>query len=73
MGDGKPARSDSLTTLELNSEDSAELRFILASYLSDLRMAIADTDRSDFRDMLNKREAFIKAILTKLPEQGGSA
>jgi hypothetical protein len=59
-----------MTTLELNPEDGAELRFILASYLSDLRMEIADTDRQDFREMLKRREAFIKTLLTKLPEQG---
>jgi hypothetical protein len=62
-----------MTTLELSPEEGVELRFILASYLSDLRMEIADTDRQDFREMLNRREVFIKTILTKLPEQGGSA
>ena len=62
-----------MTTLELSPEDGAELRFILASYLSDLRMEIADTERHDFREMLKRREVFIKTILAKLPEQGGSA
>jgi hypothetical protein len=60
------------TTLELTPEERHDLRFILASYLSDLRMEIADTDRPDFRESLKRREEFIKKLLTKLPtERGG--
>jgi hypothetical protein len=62
------------TTLELTTEEGHDLRFILASYLSDLRMEIADTDRQDFRESLKRREEFIKKLLTALPpEPGGSA
>ena len=48
-------------------EDGEQLRFILTSYLSDLRMEIADTDRQDFRESLKRREEFIKKLLTTLP------
>jgi hypothetical protein len=39
---------------------------VLKSYLSDLRMEIADTDRQDFRDMLKERKAVIGKVLTTL-------
>ncbi|HYL20698.1 MAG TPA: hypothetical protein VEU74_02975 [Gemmatimonadales bacterium] len=51
--------------LTLTEQDGATLRKALESYLSDLRMEIADTDAQDFRDSL-KREA---ATLTRLLEQ----
>jgi hypothetical protein len=61
------------TTLELTTEEGQELRLILTSYLSDLRMEIADTDRQDFRESLKRREEFIKVLLSRLfPGPGGS-
>jgi hypothetical protein len=56
-----------MTTLELTSEDVDHLRFILGSYLSDLRMEIVDTEQHEFREMLKRREEFIKRLLDRLP------
>ena len=56
-----------MTTVELTPEDVDHLRFILGSYLSDLRMEIADTEQHEFREMLKRREDFIKKLLGQLP------
>ena len=50
--------------LDLTSEEAYVLREVLQSYLSDLRMEMADTDRRDFRDQLRHR----KEILEKVAE-----
>lgn len=50
--------------LDLTSEEAYVLRDALQSYLSDLRMEMADTDRRDFRDQLKHR----KEILEKVTE-----
>jgi hypothetical protein len=55
-----------MTTLQLSGDERVELRDILTSYLSDLRMEIADTDSYDFRQGLKKREALIKDLLHRL-------
>jgi len=55
-----------MATLALSAEESEMLRYILESYLGDLRMEIADTDSLDFREMLKKREVFIKKVLPQL-------
>jgi hypothetical protein len=44
------------------------LEDILLSYLSDLRMEIADTDQKDFRQSLKDKENFIKGFLQRLGE-----
>jgi hypothetical protein len=56
-----------MTTLELSAAEAQHLRFILDSYLSDLRMEIADTERYEFREALKRREEFIRKLLAKLP------
>jgi hypothetical protein len=43
-----------MLTITLTPEEIDELRFILTSYLSDLRMEIADTDRRTFREQLKQ-------------------
>ncbi len=55
-----------MITIELTSKEAEMLRFVLASYLSDLRMEIADTDSMDFREGLKEREAFLKKMLRQL-------
>jgi hypothetical protein len=40
---------------------------MLASYLSDLRTEIADTEAMDFREYLKQREVFLKKLLQELP------
>ena len=52
--------------IDLNAEEAGMLNEILASYLSDLRMEIADTDSMDFREELKKQEAFLKRLLKDL-------
>ena len=55
------------TTLQLDADDVGHLQFILNSYLSDLRMEIADTEQHEFRETLKRREEFIKKLLATLP------
>lgn len=52
--------------LELTDDDAKVLREALESYLSDLRMEVADTDMQNFRDGLKQEEATIKTILGAL-------
>ncbi|HWC06871.1 MAG TPA: hypothetical protein VG799_06445 [Gemmatimonadota bacterium] len=52
--------------LDLDDQDRETLVTVLKSYLSDLRMEIADTDRQDFRDMLKERKGVIGKVLTAL-------
>jgi hypothetical protein len=55
-----------MPSLTLEREESEMLREILESYLSDLRMEVADTDSYDFREMLKRKEVFLKDLLTRL-------
>jgi hypothetical protein len=56
--------------LDLSSEDAWILRDTLESYLSDLRMEIADTDRQDYRDQLKHRKAVLERISASLAPAG---
>ena len=56
-----------MVQLTLTTEEGIMLGEILASYLSDLRMEIADTDAMDFREHLKQREVFLKKLLQELP------
>jgi hypothetical protein len=53
--------------LTLSEEEAGSLRSVLESYLSDLRMEIADTERMDFREELKRQEAFLHRLLAQLP------
>ena len=55
-----------MVKIELNSQEEDMLYMILESYLSDLRMEIANTDNMDFRENLKEREVFIKKLLNQL-------
>jgi len=55
-----------MSTLELTADESAMLRGILESYLSDLRMEISNTDSMDYREMLKVKEVFLKKIIPGL-------
>lgn len=61
-----------MAQLTLNNEETLKLKKILESYLSDLRMEVADTDRKGYRDELKVEEAFLKDIIDRLSEQQGS-
>jgi len=52
-----------MPTLDLSPEQAEALADTLESYLSDLRMEIADTDLKDFRDKLKHRKALLNEIL----------
>jgi hypothetical protein len=55
-----------MTRLELTPEDARILYDVLESYLSDLRMEIANTDSYDFRQMLKQREDVLKRAIAQL-------
>ncbi len=55
-----------MSDVNLNEEELIVLRDVLESYLSDLRMEIADTDNYDFRQELKHKEDRLKAILEKI-------
>lgn len=52
--------------LDLDARERETLGTVLRSYLSDLRMEIADTDRQDFRDMLKDRKVVISKVLAAI-------
>ena len=58
-----------MVQLILTAEEATLLSEILASYLSDLRMEIADTDSMDFRASLKQREVFLKRLLHTLCQE----
>lgn len=52
--------------LDLTDSERTILVEALESYLSDLRMEIADTDRMDFREGLKNRKAALMKTLEQL-------
>ncbi|RMG67363.1 MAG: hypothetical protein D6715_04930 [Calditrichaeota bacterium] len=58
-------------TLELNEQERTVLIEVLESYLSELRMEIANTDRLAYREQLKQRKQVLLAILEKLGVQPG--
>lgn len=55
--------------LNLNVEEAAMLTEVLQSYLSDLRMEIADTEAMELRERLKLQEVFIKKLLQELSRE----
>ena len=49
--------------LELEPHDAEVLRLALESYLSDLRMEIANTDSLDYREELKARKAVLRRVV----------
>ncbi len=56
-----------MVQIDLTTDEIEVLRDVLQSYLSDLRMEIADTDRMDFREMLKERKRILVKVLDALP------
>jgi hypothetical protein len=54
--------------LELTGEESTTLSEVLESYLSDLRMEIADTESMTFREGLKGKEALLKRVIARLAD-----
>jgi hypothetical protein len=61
-----------MVRIELDPTDAEILRMVLESYLSDLRMEIADTDSMDFREGLKRRKAVLRKIADELAASGGT-
>jgi len=55
-----------MINLDITKEENDILAMVLESYLSDLRMEIADTDSMDFRESLKKRKEVLKKVLETL-------
>jgi hypothetical protein len=55
-----------MINLDLTNEENDILVMVLESYLSDLRMEIADTDSMDFRESLKKKKEVLKKVLETL-------
>jgi len=54
--------------LELTPDEAEVLGEALESYLSDLRMEIADTDGQDFREMLKARKVVLNRVVAALQQ-----
>ena len=59
-------RRSTVAQITLTREEAATLRGVLNSYLSDLRMEIADTDSMQFREDLKREEETLKKLLQQL-------
>ena len=55
-----------MARITLTQEEAATLRNVLSSYLSDLRMEVANTDSQPFREHLKREEAMLKKLLQQL-------
>lgn len=54
--------------LMLKPTEAEVLRMVLESYLSDLRMEIADTDSMDYREKLKGRKMILRKIVNMIVE-----
>ncbi|HEU4401369.1 MAG TPA: hypothetical protein VFT43_04625 [Candidatus Polarisedimenticolia bacterium] len=54
--------------IDLVAQEAAMLLDVLESYLSDLRMEIADTDSMEMRETLKAKEIFLKKLIGRLRE-----
>ena len=55
-----------MAQITLTQEEVATLRRALSSYVSDLRMEIADTDSWQFRQNLKHEEVLLKKLMEQL-------
>jgi hypothetical protein len=58
--------------LHITSEENQILIAVLQSYLSDLRMEIADTDQYEFRQSLKRQKEILMHVLDSLCRQDHS-
>lgn len=52
--------------LNLSQDEASALKDALTTYISDLRMEIADTDQMEFREDLKREEELLSRILENL-------
>ena len=62
----RPFPEAGVVRLDLSREEREIMIDVLETFLSDLRMEIANTDRQDFRDLLKKRKAVLLKVLDRL-------
>jgi len=55
-----------MASLEFSQQEIDMLNKIVKSYLSELRMEIADTDQSSFKNELRKEEELLNKLIEKL-------
>ena len=55
-----------MTHLELSEVEEEALGEVFESYLSDLRMEIAGTDRAEYRDGLKEKKALLQGLLDRM-------
>ncbi len=58
--------------LDFSTDEVKILASVLESYLSELRVEIADTDSHDFREMLKERKVVLEKTLETLGHPVGS-
>jgi hypothetical protein len=61
-----------MLTLDLTAKELEILEHVLADYVSDVGMEIANTDRLEFRDMLKERKALVRRILAAVRDATGA-
>ena len=59
--------------IELKPTEAEVLKMVLESYLSDLRMEIADTDSMDFREKLKARKMVLRKVVALINAGRGLA
>ncbi len=64
--EASPIVETGVIRLDLTREEREILVDVLDTFLSDLRMEIANTDRQDFRDILKKRKAVLLKVLERM-------
>jgi hypothetical protein len=57
-----------LVNLQMTADEAALLARILANYLSDLRMEVADTDNATMRRALKSEEDTVRALLSRVEQ-----
>jgi hypothetical protein len=62
-----------MVRIELQPTEAEVLKMVLESYLSDLRMEIADTDSMDFRDKLKARKVILRKVVALINAGRGLA
>ena len=55
-----------MASLEFSQQDIDMINKIVKSYLSELRMEIADTDQSSFKNGLRKEEELLNKLIEKM-------
>jgi hypothetical protein len=69
-GGARERKGKNPMNLELTRTEAHELYGALGSYLSELRMEIADTDSYDYRQDLKARRTVLSGVLARLEARG---